>query len=72
MVIRTGISLLNHGVNLLLGELLTDRGHDVSQLGGRDETVTVSIKDPEGLSNLLFRISVLHLSGNLFVYFFKP
>lgn len=43
------VGLPDHLINLVVGELLTDGGHDVSELGGGDESVVVAIKDLEGL-----------------------
>lgn len=39
------VGLANHLVDFVVGELLTDRGHDVTQLGGRDEAVVVTVED---------------------------
>jgi hypothetical protein len=39
------IRLTNHLINLLIRELLTDRGHHVAKLGSGDETVVVAIED---------------------------
>ena len=35
----------------------------VSQLGRRDESVAVLVKDPEGLADFLLAVCVLHLPG---------
>lgn len=45
------IGLANHLVNLVVGKLLTNGGHDVTQLGGGDEAVVVAVKD-------LFRVNI--------------
>merc|ERR1712057_41647 len=58
------VGLLDHLVDLFLRELFTKVGHDVSQLSGRDEAVSVLVKDLEGLHQLLLRIGVLHLLGH--------
>jgi len=42
----------------------TEVGHDMPQLGRTDVTVSVLIKDLEGLFDLLLTISVLHLPGH--------
>ena len=42
----------------------TEVGHDVPQFGCADVTVSVLIKDLEGLLDLLLTIAVLHLSGH--------
>lgn len=39
------IGLTDHLVNLVVSELLADGGHDVTELGGRDEAVVVTIED---------------------------
>ena len=41
---------------LLVGELLSEVGHDVSQLGGGDETVAILVEHTEGLPDLLFAV----------------
>jgi len=38
------VSLTDHLVNLVVSKLLANRGHDVAQLGRRDEAVVVTIK----------------------------
>ena len=42
----------------------TEVGHNVPQLGRADVTVSVLIKDLEGLFDLLLTIGVLHLPGH--------
>jgi hypothetical protein len=39
------ISLADHLVNLVVGELLANRRHDMAQLGRRDEAVVVPVED---------------------------
>jgi hypothetical protein len=43
-------------------QTLTKVSHNMSQLGGTDEPITVLIKDLESFLYLLFTISVAHLS----------
>ena len=49
---------------LLVGELLAQIGHDVAQLGSRDETVAIAIEHLERLDELLLGVGVLHLAGH--------
>merc|ERR1712124_104354 len=44
------ISLADHLINLLIGELLAQVGHHVTKLGRADEAVAVTVKDLEGLN----------------------
>lgn len=39
------VGLADHLVHLVVRQLLANRGHDVAQLGRRDEAVIVTIKD---------------------------
>jgi hypothetical protein len=39
------VGLANHLVDFVVGKLLADRGHDVTELGGRDEPVVVAVED---------------------------
>jgi hypothetical protein len=39
------VGLADHLIDLVVSQLLADRGHDVAQLGRRDETVVVAVKD---------------------------
>ncbi|KAI6776161.1 hypothetical protein HG530_000106 [Fusarium avenaceum] len=58
------VSLSNHLINLIIGELLADRGHDVSEFSSGNETVVITIENLESLTDLLLRVSVLHLAGH--------
>jgi len=58
------IGLVNHLVNLVVGQTLTKVGEDVTELSSRDEAVAVLVKDLESLLDLLLRVSVLHLAGH--------
>jgi len=58
------VSLADHLVDLLVRELLAQVGHDVTELGGGDETVTVLVEDLERLQDLLLGVGVLHLAGH--------
>jgi hypothetical protein len=62
LAIAIDISLADHLVHLLVGELLSEVGHDVSQLSSRDESIAVLVEHFESLQDLLLRVSVLHLS----------
>lgn len=39
------VSLTDHLINLVVSQLLSDGGHDVTELSGRDEAVVVTIED---------------------------
>lgn len=39
------IGLTDHLIDFIVGELLTDRGHDMAQFGGRDEAIVVAVKN---------------------------
>jgi hypothetical protein len=58
------IRLPDHLVDLIVGELLTDAGHDMPQLGSADKAIVVAIKDLESLANFLLGVGVLHLAGH--------
>merc|ERR1712100_267667 len=62
--VTVDVSLSDHLVDLLVSELLTEGGHDLPQLGGRDELVSISVEDLEGLAELLLGVGVLDLSGH--------
>jgi hypothetical protein len=49
------ISLSNHFINLIICQLLTNRCHDMAELGGGDETIVVTIKDLRGSLALISR-----------------
>jgi hypothetical protein len=52
----------NHLVYFFVGELLAQIGHDVAQLGRRDESVAVLVEDAKRLANLLLAICVFHFA----------
>jgi hypothetical protein len=56
------VSLPDHLIDLIVGELLADAGHDVPELSSGDEAVVVAVEDLEGLADLLLGVSVLHLA----------
>lgn len=39
------VSLANHLIDLIISQLLADRGHDVTQLSSRDEAIVVTVED---------------------------
>lgn len=39
------VSLADHFVDLVVSELLADRGHDMPELGGGDEAVVIAVED---------------------------
>jgi hypothetical protein len=62
--VTVSISLADHIFDLLLGELLSQRLHDLTQLRGLDVTITVLVKDLEGLTDLLIVVKSLHFVGH--------
>merc|ERR1719162_2253091 len=62
LAITINVRLTNHFINLLIRELLSEICHDVAQLCGTDEAVAIAIENLEGLDELLFGVSVLHLA----------
>lgn len=60
--VAINVSLADHLVDLLIGELLPEVGHDVAQLGGRYEPVAVLVEDAERFADLLLAVGVLHLA----------
>lgn len=56
------VSLPDHLIDLVIGELLADAGHDVPELSGGNEAVVVTVEDLEGLANLLLGVGILHLA----------
>ena len=64
LAITINIGLADHFINFLVSELLAQVGHDVTELGGRDETVAVLVEHLEGLDDFLLAVSVLHLASH--------
>merc|ERR1719478_1408185 len=64
LAVTVNVGLADHLVDLLVGELLAEVGHDVAELSRRDEAVAVLVEDAEGLLELLLRVGVLHLAGH--------
>ncbi len=64
LTISIDIGFADHFVNLFIGQLFTKVGHDVTKLGGRDEAISVLVKDLEGFKDLFFAVGVLHLAGH--------
>jgi len=62
LAITIDISLADHLIDLLVGELLAEVCHDVAELGGGDETIAVLVEDLERLLDLLLGVGVLHLA----------
>lgn len=60
--IAIDVSLSDHLVNLLISQLLSQIGHDVSELSSRDQSITITIKHLKCFDELLLSISVLHFS----------
>merc|ERR1712199_141159 len=64
LAVTVNVGLAEHLIDLLVGELLAEVGHDVAQLGSGDEAVAVLVEDLEGLLDLLLGVRVLHLAGH--------
>merc|ERR1719181_1347302 len=64
LAVTVNVRLADHLVDLLVGELLAEVGHDVAKLSRRDEAVAVLVEDAEGLLELLLGVRVLHLAGH--------
>merc|ERR1740117_1575216 len=61
LTITVNICLTDHLVDLLIRELLPKVGHHVPQLRSADETISVTVKNLEGLDKLFLGVGVLHL-----------
>ena len=64
VTITINISLSDHLIDFLISQFLTKGGHDLSELSGGDELVSISIEDLEGFSEFFLGIGVLDLSGH--------
>jgi hypothetical protein len=62
VAVTIDIGLTDHLIHLLVGQLFAEVGHDVSQFGCGNESVSVSIEDLEGLNELLFCVCIFHFS----------
>merc|ERR1719203_70710 len=60
--IAVDISLADHLVHLLIGELFPEIGHDMAKLCCTDEAIAIAIEHLESLDELLLRVRVLHLT----------
>lgn len=47
------VGLADHLVDLVVSQLLADGGHNVTQLGGGDEAVVVTVEDLDSLSAMV-------------------
>jgi len=62
LTVAINVRFPDHLVYLLVGQLLAQIGHNVSQLCGGDEAISVFVEYSKGLSDLFLAIRVLHLS----------
>merc|ERR1711924_206524 len=62
LAVTVNIGLADHLVDLLVGQLLAEVGHDVAELSRGDEAVAVLVEHAEGLLELLLGVGVLHLA----------
>merc|ERR1719387_2080341 len=56
------IGLADHLIDLFIRELLAKVGHHVPQLRSTDEAVSITIKNLEGLNELLLSVGIFHLA----------
>ena len=61
LAIAINVGLADHLVDLLVGQLLTQIGHDVAKLGGRDVPIAVLVKYTKGKTGLLSVVSSLNV-----------
>merc|ERR1719198_1341072 len=54
--IAINISLTDHLVDFLIGELLTQVGHNVTQFSRTDEAIAITIKNLEGLDQFFLGV----------------
>jgi len=64
LTITIDISLTNHLIDLIIGELLAEVRHDVTELSSGDVTVAILVEDLESLLDFLLRVCVLHLASH--------
>ena len=64
LTISIDISLTDHLVDFLIGKLLTEVGHDMTELSSGNETVSVLVEDLESFLDLILRVSILHLTSH--------
>lgn len=64
LTVAVDVGLADHLVDLLVGELLAEVGHDVAQLSRRYEPVAVLVEDTECFADFLLAIRVLHFAGH--------
>ena len=64
LTITIDIGFTNHFVDFLVGELLSEIGHDVTEFSSADVAVAVLVEDLEGFLDLLLGIGILHLAGH--------
>ena len=62
--VAVDVGLADHLVDLLVGELLAEVGHDVAQLGRGYEPVAVLVEDAERFADFLLTVRVLHFAGH--------
>ncbi|RNA30885.1 hypothetical protein BpHYR1_035773 [Brachionus plicatilis] len=64
LTVSVDISLTDHFIHFFISELFAQIGHDVTQLGGRNEAVAIFVKDAESLADLFLGVCVLHFSSH--------
>ena len=62
LAISINVSFPYHLINFFISQLFSQVSHDMPQLCRTDKTITVLIKNSEGLSYLLLTIGVFHFS----------
>jgi len=59
LAVTVDISLADHLVHFLVGQLLAQIGHHVAKFSGADETIAVLVEHPERLADLLLLVRIL-------------
>merc|ERR1719265_692796 len=62
--ISVNVSLPDHFIDLLVSQLLTKICHHMPQLRSTDESIAIAVENFESFDQLLFCVSVLHLTGH--------
>merc|ERR1740125_24322 len=62
LAITIDVGFPNHFIDLLVCELLAQICHDMTQLGGTDEAISIAIEHLEGLDEFFFRVRILHFA----------
>merc|ERR1712060_783057 len=64
LAITINVGLPNHLIDFLIGKLLAQVRHHMTELRRADEPVPITIEDLEGFDELLFCVCVFHLASH--------